>query len=92
MKLVFYASLLFSTSAFAVSDQEIIKACWNLGVERMHDLAQELNCSLGPIRVENVRNHFWSSTKYLYLMSPSACADGYYTVRIRSTYKDGECS
>lgn len=81
-----------STAAGAATNQEIIDACWDKGAAKMRGLAQEMECTLGAIRVESVRNHFWSPTKYVYFMSPSLCGDAPYTIRFRATYIEGLCN
>lgn len=84
---------LFSTSAFAISDKALVKACHGHGLAQLAKKAESSGCtySLDEARVENIDNRWYNPSKYFWMSMPANCPNGLPTVDVMIQYYFGKC-
>ena len=86
------SSLIFSTSAFAISDQGLINKCLDTGKAKIKAQADTYGCKvdLSKIEVQDIDNRFYNPSKYVWYQVVGAC-NGYDRVIGMVQYYKGEC-
>jgi len=83
---------LFSSSAFAISNEALGEACLEKGKEKLISQAASYGCEidLNGISVDEVDNRRLNRYKYIWYKAPGTCKEGNGLVELVQ-YKNGKC-
>lgn len=92
MKVLFFFSLLFSASVFAISNENLSTTCLQRGKEKIQNQADAWGCmvDLDKVVVEDVDNRWWNPLKYVWYQVSGECNGNDRIIKI-VTYSDGKC-
>jgi hypothetical protein len=85
--------LAFSTNAYAVTDDELIQKCLEVGTEKIKLQAMIFECELiSPVEASGIDNRWYNPFKYVWYAADVKCADGSaYEIEKLTQYSKGEC-
>lgn len=83
---------LFSSSAFAISDEALGEACLEKGKEKLLFQAASYGCEidLSGISVDEVDNRALNPSKYIWYRAPGTCEEGKGLIKLVQYHK-GKC-
>lgn len=69
------STLIFSTTAFAISDEALAKKCLEVGKAKIAEQAEAYGCKvdLNKVEVQDIDNRFYNSSKYVWYEVVEAC-------------------
>jgi hypothetical protein len=85
-------TIVFSTSAFAISDEALANKCLDVGKNKVAKQAEAYGCKidLSKIEVQEIDNRFYNPSKYVWYQVIGEC-DGYDRVIKMVQYYKGKC-
>lgn len=92
--LLFAFLMMFSSSAFAISNDRLVAACRQAGAQKLAAEAQANGCRLDPrsLQVTGIDNRFYNPSKYVWYGGRALCAGGrWLEVQTLTQYSGGSC-
>jgi len=88
---MFYV-LIFSSSAFAISNEELANKCLDVGKTKVAAQAEAYGCKvdLNQIEVQDIDNRWYNPSKYVWYQVTGEC-NGYDRVVKLVQYYNGKC-
>lgn len=92
ISLLMLSSIVFSSNAFAISDEALANKCLAKGKEKIEEQAKNWNCSvdLNKVEVQDIDNRFYNPSKYVWYQVVGECDGHDRVVRLVQYYK-GKC-
>lgn len=92
-KMIFSSVLFLSSSAFAISNEALVKACSEKGVAKVVTQAESYGCTIdaSQITVSNIDNRWYNPSKYLWFHVEAVCPNGHTSIQKLVQYYRGEC-
>lgn len=92
-KMIFSSVLFLSSSAFAISDGALVKACWSRGVTKVVVQAQSYGCTFDAdqVKVSGIDNRWYNTSKYIWFRVEAVCPNGLTEVQKLVQYYRGKC-
>ena len=92
MKALILSLAMFSTPAFAITDEAIDLACRSRAEELLKTQADSYGCVLnGPTSMRSIDNRWYNPSKYAWYAAPTAAGCQYSEIVKMVQYYDGKC-
>lgn len=85
-------TIVFSTSAFAISNEELANKCLDVGKTKIAKQADVLGCKvdLSKIEVKEIDNRFYNPSKYVWYQVIGPCSGDDRIIKLVQHYR-GKC-
>lgn len=88
----FMFALIYSSSAFAISNEKLVNKCLDVGKTKVARRAEAWGCKvdLNQIEVQDIDNRWYNPSKYVWYQVIGEC-NGYDRVSALVQYYNGKC-
>ncbi len=92
LKIMLLLSLLLSSSAFAISNEDLAQRCLEVGQEKILNQAKAYGCSVDveEIEVSEIDNRWYNPSRYIWYQVMGECNGSDRVVKLVQ-YARGEC-
>lgn len=86
------STIVFSTSAFAISDGALASKCLEAGKTKIAEQAEAYGCKvdLNKVEVQDIDNRFYNPSKYVWYQVKGSCNGNDRVIKMVQYYK-GKC-
>ncbi len=83
---------LIASSSFAISDEDLVKACLSRGTEKVISQAQAWGCQVeaSQVEVQEIDNRWYNPSKYIWYKAEVSCNGSDRIIKLVQYYK-GRC-